>query len=1183
MPPNCLDATIGNASSCPQDILDAMACAVAVLDHQGVVVAVNQSWTRFALENGHAPGVGGHRIGVGQTYFDAGDGDASGHAPNAMAGIRAVLDGHRSTFTLEYPCGSPDKARWFLMQVSAMGSTELGAVVAHTEVTEKVLAQVPPRVAEQSSHTAVVQDLPERDRLRMILEATRAGTWQWNVQSGAMALDRRSAEIIGCTPEELAPCTLETFLSRTHPDDARSAATAFKKHLSGAIPIYECELRMRHKDGHWVWVLARGSVVTRSTDNKPVLMAGTHLDISDRKELEASAERNAAFLRELTNNIPGMVGYWDTNLRCRFANQAYRLWFGRTAEEMQGIGMQDLLGPALFAKNAPLVSAALGGQTQHFERQLTKADGSLGFTWAHYVPDLVDGKAIGFFVIVNDITEIKKAHIELSRLNEALAKRTEEAEAANKEKSAFLANMSHEIRTPMNAILGMLGLLLNTDLTARQQDYASKTEGAAKSLLGLLNDILDFSKVEAGKMTLEQQPFRLDSMLRSLSVVLSANVGKKDIEVLYDVDPGLPEVVRGDAMRLQQILINLGGNAVKFTSRGQVVVSLRKRYRTDNSVTIEFAVQDSGIGIAVENRSPIFDGFTQAEASTTRHFGGTGLGLAICKQLVGLMGGEIRLDSTLGVGSTFAFTLALPVVPETSSALAPAPQQGMAPKKVLIIDDNPVAGALMLRMVRSWGWTAEWANCAAQALQMVQDPQHATHHEFPYPVVFVDWQMPHMDGWETVRRLRLISQQWAGPAPTIIMVTAHGRETLANRSSDEQNMINGFLVKPTTASMLFDAVMDASSGCQGVRPSVPGRSSQRRLRGMRILVVEDNLINQQVAEELLANEGAIVSLAANGRLGVEAVASAAPQFDVVLMDIQMPVLDGYGATQAIRHELGLTALPIIAMTANAMDSDRSTCMASGMDEHIGKPFDVDKLVALLIRISGFQNTEAIPDPTTATEGLALPELAALDLRNALARMSGLRSLYVRTARDFSKILPMFLPDLRKHLEADARPLAVMLLHTIRGNAGTLGALALAQAAGQWEQLCQTPDGAAQCLMQIDDLAAHVETTQAALHAAISALEMPPVAPVTAAPEHWNATACISALGELGQLLGGADLSALQKHADLQPLLGGLPKAFNDGLHQAIEQMDFDAAHTMCNAMARQLAAANGPQFPPDGS
>ena len=547
-----------------------------------------------------------------------------------------------------------------------------------------------------------------------------------------------------------------------------------------------------------------------------------------------------------------------------------------------------------------------------------------------------DGLPDHYIAIRTDITDRKNIEHSLEAAKDV-------AEQASRAKGQFLANMSHELRTPMNAILGLLQLLQSTELNNQQRSYTSKTEGAARSLLGLLNDILDFSKVEAGKMTLDPHPFRVDRMLRDLSVILSANVAGKGIDVLFDVDPALPKALVGDDMRLLQILINLGGNAIKFTSQGEVVVRLRLVERTDHDVLIEFAVQDCGIGIAMEHRAHIFSGFSQAEASTTRRFGGTGLGLAICQRLVVLMNGQLKVDSVVGQGSTFSFQIRLQRDPGPVS-VDPA-RHPVAGLRALVIDDNDVARTLLAGMVESLGWRTDVAASGAEALSLV----NSSVTEFkPYQVIFVDWRMPEMDGWQTSARIRSLT----GSQCLILMVSAHGRDALAQRSASEQATLNGFLVKPVTTSMLLDAVMDALAAgalaLTGSNPAAPKAIEKpKRLLGMRLLVVEDNKINQLVAKGLLTQEGAVVTVADNGRLGVQALTATPDAFDAVLMDVQMPVMDGYEATRAVRQDLGLISLPVIAMTANAMASDREACLAAGMNDHVGKPFEIDHLVATL--------------------------------------------------------------------------------------------------------------------------------------------------------------------------------------------------------------------------------------------
>ena len=789
------------------------------------------------------------------------------------------------------------------------------------------------------------------------------------------------------------------------------------------------------------------------------------------------------------------------------------------------------------------------------EDELAFADGRTVRRFSTQIRDAQD-QYYGRFSIFEDITARKAAE-------RALTDATQAAQAASLSKSQFLANMSHEIRTPMNAILGLLNLLQTTELTTQQRDYATKTEGAAKSLLGLLNDILDFSKAEAGKMTLESEPFRIDELLRSLSVVLSSNAGAKNMDVLFDVDASLPEVVRGDAMRLQQVLINLGGNAVKFTSEGHVVIRLRKLAQTESHVTIAFAVEDTGIGIAPEHQAHIFDGFSQAEGSTTRRFGGTGLGLTISKRLVELMGGTIQVQSVPGVGSTFGFVLEMPTAAVVPDALAQHQTPCLEPRHVLIVDDNPIFGELTLGMVRAWGWSAELATSGAAAVDLVARKCTAEPSEFPYPVIYTDWRLPDMDGWETVRRIRQIARSQRLAQPTVIMVTAHGRDMLAQRSQEEQDLLNGFMVKPVTSSMMYEALSDALSGAGNLHHMTQGRSNLRQLSGMRILVVEDNLINQQVADELLSAAGAIVSLAANGRLGVDAVAAAAPQFDVVLMDLQMPVLDGYGATRSIREELGLTRLPIIAMTANAMASDRDVCLAAGMDEHIGKPFDMDKLVSLLLRITRF---EARTEPSLAASDRgsmpALPDIEGLDLASAVGRMAGMRSLYLRTARDFIRILDTAAPELQSSLSADRAQAASMHLHTLKGNAATLGANDLAAMAAKMETLSKSEAGMQACLQKLPEFEEQVRRTQALLQTAVARMESANSAAVGTTADAPHVAAAHAALRKLTELAGSNDLQALQYFAEERATLDALPGDWIEQLEEALQNLDLDATHAL---------------------
>ena len=1016
-----------------------------------------------------------------------------------------------------------------------------------TDITQRVQAQR--KLAEMSL------------RLNLAIEGGNDGLWDWpDVSQDAQWWSPSYYVILGYSDAELPP-SRNSYLSILHPDFVDTSRKANKEALAGIRSI-DLEVQLKTKDRGYRWFRIRAKAGV-DAQGRTTRMAGSTQDIQERKAAEAALIGNKLLLDE--SQAIAKVGGWELNLRTGllfWTDETYRIHdttpdkFNPTVDA--GVGY--FLPESKRIISEAIAAAMSRGEGYDLELETYTTQGRLIDVRTTCTVTMDGGKAVKLTGIFQDITERKRYERELQAARH-------EAETASQSKGQFLANMSHEIRTPMNAILGLLNLLQSTDLADRQRDYASKTEGAAQSLLGLLNDILDFSKVDAGKMTLESEPFSFDRLLRNLSTILSANVGAKDIEVLFDIDASLPPMVRGDTMRLQQVLINLGGNAVKFTSQGQVVLAIRKLSQSEITVTVEFSVKDTGIGIAPENQAHIFSGFSQAEGSTTRRFGGTGLGLAISKRFVELMGGDLHIASTPGLGSTFSFVLELPTADTDPTVIDEVVRYPIAPRRVLVVDDNSIAGELTLRMVRSWGWTADLARSGKQALEMIAAQSASVGAGFPYPVIYMDWKMPAMDGWEATRRIRQFAQAGGLPQPLVVMITAHGRETLALRTEAEQDLINGFLVKPVTASMVYDALMDADSGNSSIRKITKGRSSARQLSGMRILVVEDNLINQQVADELLTAAGAIVSLAANGQLGVDAVAAAAPQFDVVLMDVQMPVLDGYGATRAIRSEVGLTALPIVAMTANAMASDRDACLAAGMNDHIGKPFDMAKLVSLLIRITGFQ----APPGTSDTHGEsaevpAVPEIAGLDLQSALNRMAGMRSLYVRTARDFLKILDTISPELQQSLASGDKQKALMRLHTLKGNAGTLGAAALAAKAAKLEKLCATGAGMEECEAELGEFALLIGFARKMFTEAIVALEPAPAnlrRVSEAAADLPISDAALASLRRIATLSQASDMEALQEFAQARAGLTGLPAESLDGLDAALQDLDLDAAAILC--------------------
>ena len=883
-----------------------------------------------------------------------------------------------------------------------------------------------------------------------------------------------------------------------------------------------------------------------------------------RKQAEAEAQRSSALLRGSIEAIDEAFALYDPDTRLVFCNAKYSELFDIPARlTVPGTPYEALLrysalrGRVLGSERgdewvAEHLAARRTGNTTRVQRL---SDGRVVRLIDRRMPD---GHSVGFRI---DITELVRA--------------TEAAQAASVAKSQFLANMSHEIRSPMNAILGMLALLRKTELSARQADYASKTDGAARSLLGLLNDVLDFSKAEAGKMALDPQPFRVDHFLRDLSVDVSANASP-DVDVLFDIDPALPRLLVGDAMRLRQVLINLCGNATKFTAAGEVVLSMAVLARDAAGVTLEIAVRDTGIGIAAQSQAHIFSGFTQAEASTTRRFGGTGLGLAISQHLVALMGGEIKLDSALGQGSRFHFCITLPVAAEAADEAAhdqPALAAPAAPLRVLIADDNPTAREVLQRMGRSLGWAVDVAGSGEQALEVLQAQAAAGT---ACQAIFIDWRMPGLDGWQTSRRIRELGLP---AAPVVVMLAVHDREMLEQGGVAEQALIDGFLVKPVTASMLLDAIVEAR--CGPAQPQHPQASAGgQRLAGMRVLVAEDNPNNQQVARELLESEGALVQIAQHGEEAVAAVAAATPAFDIVLMDLQMPVMDGLTATRRIRQDLGLLALPIVAVTANAMAADREACLAAGMGDHVGKPFDLDHLVHVLCKHTG---RDAAAEGTAGLLDLALPATvreaaakAGVEIDAALSRLGGKRDLYQRVLRTFVKDLATMPEQLQAHAaQGQAQP-ASRLLHTLKGLAATLGAIALSAEAARGEKQLAGAAAPVEAADVAERACAAIATAGPGLAALLAALQavqaagagpgaVPGTAPATTLDTHALQTLLRAMAGQLRN----ADMAATDAMAELQRQFGAALGEQLRPMDEAIDALDFERALSLCNALANE--------------
>ena len=929
----------------------------------------------------------------------------------------------------------------------------------------------------------------------------------------------------------------------------------------------------------------RMEIIERVKTQEEITVVNEQLqkEVTERKQAESTLRKSEEKYRTIFDNSTEGLFQTTPDGRVLIANPAIARMLGYDSPEEFIAGTQDLASDLYvdsprrdeFWKLMNAENCVMDFEFRAYKKDRSIIDVSMN---SHVITD-DSGHILYFEGAIESITEKKRVE-ELKIAKEA-------AEAATRSKSEFLANMSHEIRTPMNALIGLSGLALSTDLTPKQMDYLRKIEFSAKALLGIINDILDFSKIEVGKMEMESIDFYLEDVLNNLSTMVGMKTAEKELELLFHVADDVPTALIGDPLRLGQILLNLAGNSVKFTEAGQISVRIERgevgQGIVPGKTALRFTVSDTGIGMTSEQVGRLFHAFTQVDGSTTRKYGGTGLGLTISKRLVEMMGGAIHVESEPGRGSSFIFTshFGLQKKGKKIDSEIPLDIRGM---RVLVVDDNPTAREILSEALESLSFEVGQAASGREAITELE----ATNADRPYQLILMDDKMPGMDGIDVSQRIKADAR--LAKIPAILMVTAYGREEI--RSQAEEAGIDAFLAKPVSRSHLFDTIMEVFGRRADHRTCILMKKPQawdelKNIRGARVLLVEDNEINQQVATELLEQSGMVVTVAENGQKGLEAAQSFA--YDLVFMDMQMPVMDGYLATKEIRK--WEEALPdvsagirprirIVAMTAHALVDEREKCIEAGMDDYLGKPIDPDELFGKLLKwvkprkIEQVQETAEMPSVIIKKEEPkpvrqeGLPEIPGLDTNLGLKRVMGRKAVYLDILRKYIDNQASLPAKIRHRLDADDYGTAERLAHTAKGVNGNIGAMNLQELAAQVEKAIKNGEDR----QAIEDLLAPFAEAHALLIAGLlKALPVreageKPGSTVSSADREQGVAACKT----LAELLANDDSKVMKLLDQKRDLLYGVLGVDPFGhIEKAVKDYDFEKALELLQAQAEK--------------
>ena len=957
--------------------------------------------------------------------------------------------------------------------------------------------------------------------------------------------NRMLERIFGYEPGEM----IGSYTRAWYPDEETFAVIGRKIATDLAtIGFYREERRLLRKDGTLFWGLMSAQAIDINDPSKGLV--GVVEDITEqhdaREALRSTNEEQQAIFNTASSGIA-------------LIRQRVILRANRRLHEMFGWPEGDLIGQptavwyANEAENVaggdPVYMRIWRGEISRREQELTRKDGSR--FWARLTGVAVDVKepAKGTVWVIDDITAEVKAFSELKKAEEL-------AQSAAQMKADFLANMSHEIRTPMNAIIGMLHLVTRTELSPRQKDYLAKAQSSSRQLLAIINDILDLSKIESGKLAIEKVDFEIDKVFENVVTVISEKAASKGLELIVDIAPDVPRNLVGDPLRLGQILINYGSNAVKFTDRGEIAISASVTSKTSKDVLLHFSVADTGVGLDAEQRGRLFRKFEQADSSTTRKYGGTGLGLAIVKQLASLMNGSVGVESEPGKGSTFWFTVRLGLSAQKQKRFIPNPD--LRGQRVLVVDDSDHSRKVICDILSSMTFTVTGVTSGKEAIAHAVSARDAGK---PFSAVFIDLQMPEMDGIETASGIKAAL---APNVPNMVMFSSYARDE-AIRSAMEAG-VSEFVVKPFTPSMLFDVVMKVigktvSNESRGAEPEMPDISS---ISGAHILLVEDNDLNQEVATELLRSAGLVVDVAENGAVALEKLSGAASEspYDLVLMDIQMPVMDGLTATENIRKQTRWEKLPVIAMTANAMAGDRERFLAAGMNDHVAKPIDPEILFRTLCQwIPGRQPAAAATEPRTGKSSIPheavknFGEISGLDPVMGLRHVMGRANLYASLLDKFVAGHTEFRERMRDALAKGDWKTAERLAHTLKGTSAQIGAVDLSGKAKSLEDEIRLVRPGKLLDTAVDEVAQNLQDLIESIRRHLSATSRASFTPDAMIDRERLAAVCT----QLSNQLALSDFSSRQILESNESLLRAAFKSEFDRISGHIQTFNFDDA------------------------